>query len=232
MKPLITLLFLVFLSVGVRAQKIDPETLEVKDSTGKQYAVEVWQKLVFSGRYSLQINNDMKTALLVKLSEEEATRRLLKAPKPRESIFFTTGESIAPFAEKDINGTQFDLKALTGKVVVLNFWFINCGPCRMEIPELNEIAEAYKDNKDVVFLAVALDQRYEIQDFLKKIPFSYNIIGNGGSIAGKYGVNSYPTHAVVNRQGKILFHTTGYAMNTVAWVKRSIQAALENKPLE
>jgi thiol-disulfide isomerase/thioredoxin len=232
MKALIALIITICLSVSVQAQKIDPQTLEVKDSTGKVYAMETWQKLVFSGKYSLQIDKGMKTALLVKLSEEEATRRLLNAPKPRESGYFTTGEAIIPFTEKDINGVKFDLKALTGKVVVLNFWFINCGPCQQEMPELNELVELYKDNKDVVFLAVALDTRYAIQDFLKTKPFNYNIIDNGRFIAGKYGIDSYPTHVVVDRQGKVLFHTMGYAMNTVSWVKRSIQTALANKPQE
>ncbi len=205
---------------------INPEALEVRDSAGTIYPTFVWQQLTRSGKYGVRIMPDRKTALLVKYSSAEINERFSKMPKPVESRFFRTGEKITPFREKDMLGNRFNLKELIGKVVVLNFWFINCPPCRMEMPELNEMVEEYKMNPDVVFIAVALDSKYDIEDFLKSHPFAYHIIDNGGYIAQQYGINSYPTHAVVDRQGKVLFHTTGLATNTVQWVKKSIDEAL------
>jgi len=202
------------------------EDMEVKDSSGLVYPPIIWQKLLASGKYGIRLLPNRKTALISKLSEEEITARFTKLPKPRESNFFKTGETIASFKESDMNGNKYSLKELVGKVVVMNFWFINCPPCRQEMPELNELVESFKNNKEVVFIAVALDAKYEIREFLKTNPFSYNIIYDARYIAQKYNVTSYPTHVVLDRQGKVVFHTTGLAMNTVSWVKKSIDAAL------
>jgi thiol-disulfide isomerase/thioredoxin len=233
MKQFIILLCILCSTVFAGAQgTIKWEDVEVRDSAGTPYPMAIWQRLVSTGKYTIRLSADKKTAVLAALSEAEIESRLAKMGKPRESNFFNTGRNISLFSEKDINGLKFNQKDLVGKVVVLNFWFINCPPCRREMPELNELVELYKAEKDVVFLAVALDMRYDIQEFLKTNPFNYNIIDNGRFIASKYAINLFPTHVVVDRQGKILFHTSGYALNTVAWVKKAIAAGLENKPLE
>ena len=231
MKAFIILPVFLLASFCVRAQaKINPADLEVSDSSGMVYPTIAWQKLVSTGKYGLKVTPGGKTGLLYVLSEEEIARKMSRMSKPPESQFFKTGGQIASFSERDINGNKYNLKdlAAAGKVVILNFWFIGCPPCRNEIPELNELVESYKDNKDVVFIAVALDQKYEIKDFLKTNPYHYNIIDNGRYIADKYGIHLYPTHAVINREGKVVFHTSGLARNTVSWIKKSIDAALNN----
>ena len=54
------------------------------------------------------------------------------------------------FAAVDMNGNSYSLGILKGKVVVINFWFVECKPCVIEMPELNEIVEKYK-SEEVVF---------------------------------------------------------------------------------
>ncbi len=106
-----------------------------------------------------------------------------RLPKPSWSGAFRTGTKLADFRAVDINGNKYSLKDLGGKVVVLNFWFINCPPCRQEIPDLNEMVNRYKDNPDVIFLAIGLDEARTIRDFLRTQPFSYQIIDRGGYLA-------------------------------------------------
>jgi len=237
MKPILVLWLTVSFCMSLMAQtlpgnssqvpaRVKLEDMEVKDSSGMVYPPIVWQQLLASGKYGVRISPDQKNALISKLSEEEINNRLLKLPKPAESKFFRTGDKIASFKETDMYGNRYSLKELTGKVVVLNFWFINCPPCRKEIPDLNELVGSFKNNKDVVFIAVALDQKSDLQDFLKKNPFIYNIIDNGRYIAEKYNINLYPTHVVLDRQGKVVFHASGLAMNTVSWIKKSVESSL------
>ncbi len=219
------LLMIVFYTVGAQT-RLKPEDIEVRDSSGTVYPTVIWTRLTASGRYTLRMQPGGKTAILSRLSDLDYERRMDQMPRPPESRFFKTGEKIASFNERDINGNKFNLKELTGKVVVLNFWFINCPPCRQEIPDLNELADKYRDNPDVVFIAVALDAKYDINDFLKTNPFRYHIIDDGRYIASRYGINSYPTNVVLDKQGKVVFHSTGFSMNTVAWVQKSIAAGL------
>jgi len=222
-------LLLYFSSVAQQPLKL--EDMEIRDSAGMVYPPVVLQKLLQSGRYTVMRQAGTNIGVLRKLSEEEFERRLSRMPKPRETDVFKTGTKITSFSERDINGVKFSLKELEGKIVVINFWFIGCPPCRQEMPELNELVETYKDNKDVVFIGVSLDQRYEIKDFLKTHPFTYNIIDNGRYITEKYGIHLFPTHLVLDRAGKVLFHAVGGGMNTVNWIKKAIRAGLAGEPL-
>lgn len=147
-------------------------------------------------------------------------------PKPRQSDSFVEGAKFDGFKTSDINGDKYDFRKITGKIIVLNFWFINCPPCKAEIPELNNLVDQYKDNDDIIFIAIALDGKNELKDFLTKTPFNYKIIDNARYIAQKYGVKSYPTHVVIDKSGTIKFSTLGLAPNTIPWLKKSIEAAL------
>jgi peroxiredoxin len=207
------------------------DEFEVRDINGKIYPTSVWQSMITSGKYNLQVSPDNTKGLLIALSAEETEKRLSSLPKPAESKFFKTGEKISHFSENDMYGTKLNLKQLLGKVVVLNFWFIACPPCRQEIPQLNELVSDYSPNKDVVFIAIALDPKYELEQFLKNNPYQYHIIDNGRYIAQQYGVTSFPTHAVIDKDGTVLFHTSGLALNTVYWLKKSIEAAANGRRL-
>ena len=201
----------------------------VKDSTGRIYPASVWKLFLMQG-YVLKpvdANNTNTEFLLVKLSEEQQEERLKKMPKPRESSYFKTGEIFKSFKTSDINGNKIDLKTLKGKILVINFWFIDCNPCRREIPDLNKMVDSFKTNDKVVFLAVALDDRSSLKVFLKQFAFHYTILDGGQFIANQYRIKSYPTHVVVDPEMKVYFHTTGLGLNTVYWIKKSITELLE-----
>lgn len=204
------------------------ENTVVKDSSGTVYPYAIWQALLMKG-YILKPVDPKKTDtefLLVKLTEKQNAERLEKMPKPRESSFFKTGQKITSFKTTDMDGNKIDLKKLEGKIVVLNFWFINCHPCRVEIPDLNKMVDSFKTNDKLVFIAIALDDKSSLKSFLEKMPFNYTIIDEGRFIADKYGVRSYPTHVILNTDGKVYFHTTGLGLNTVHWLEKSIKELL------
>jgi peroxiredoxin len=229
MRYLYVLLLFMMVSLSSKGQKLKSEEIEVRDSSAVLYPTERWQKLVFSGKYTVHIQPDGKKATLIRLPPEEAERRLSKMSKPLETTNFITGSTIQSFTERDINGNRFDLKALRGKIVVLNFWFINCGPCRQEIPELNELVDSFS-KKDVVFLGIALDGRSDLYEFLKTYPFRYAIIPDGRSVADQYGIGSYPTHVILDTNGKVVFHTVGFTMNTIAWMENIIRSLVRKSP--
>ncbi|MDN5289162.1 MAG: Thiol-disulfide isomerase or thioredoxin [Mucilaginibacter sp.] len=227
----------------------------VKDSTGKLYTFSEWTALTSTREYVLRpddMNNANTTFTLLKkgnlplkyrtaantantipasqknLSPEEAEeQRMASYPKPMESENFTIGQEIEPFSTHDMNGKKIKLKDLRGKVVMLNFWFIGCPPCRAEIPELNKLVEQYKDNPNVVFLAVALDARWDIRDFLKTTPYNFDIIDDGRFIANIYKIHLYPTTVILDKEGKVAFHTVSFAASSPYWMKKTINEALK-----
>jgi protein-disulfide isomerase-like protein with CxxC motif len=97
----------------------------------------------------------------------------------------------------------------------------------MEMPELNKIAETYQSDSSIVFIAIALDEKAELQEFMKRAYFRYNVISNGRYIADQYSIKSYPTNVIVDPEGKVYFHTTGLAVNTAYWLRKSIDQLKE-----
>jgi thiol-disulfide isomerase/thioredoxin len=210
---------------------LDEKTV-VKDTSGMQYPYAIWQKLMATREYTLKrINpgNASEGYFIIRLTEQEKARRDSLAPKPMESRFFTTGSEISSFKEKDMEGNKWNLKNLKGKVVVLNFWFVNCPPCKAEMPELNKVVEKYKADSSIVFLSLCLDDKSSIEDLMKTNPFQYKIIDNARYICDLYRVTSYPTHVVLDKEGKVQYHTSGLSAGTVPWLKKTIDLLLKKE---
>lgn len=202
---------------------LDQNTI-VKDSSGQTYRYEIWRKLLMTGYYDLKPESPSKANtpfLLVRLSDEQRKARLDALPKPRESTYFTTGKEVESFTSKDINGNKIKLKDLKGKIVVLNFWFINCVPCQSEILELNKLVGDYKDSS-IVFIAIAPDSRSELRTFLKTHPFDYTIVDNAQNIIDQYGIKSFPTHLIIDKEGKVAYHSAGAGVSTIHWLRKTI----------
>ena len=236
----ITCLLLLFLTIncflfaqsnGVNVTKKTSlnETTIVRDSSGNEYAYEDWRKMMQSGEYGMKKHKSKKDNEVVyiihRLTLDEKEAIIATKPRPMESQFFTTGKKFPSFKAKDMQGTKINLKDLAGKVIILNFWFINCPPCRREIPELNELVKSYSSDTSTAFIAIALDSYRDLKDFLQQTPFDYNIVDDGGSLASRYGVKAFPTNVVVDRQGIIRFHSSGYSSATGYWIKKTIEEA-------
>ena len=135
------------------------------DENGKKINKEELNGAMKSGDYTpnfyLDKEGQIKAIALSKVTEEEKKKReerreKIKSMKKRQSEELL-GKDAIPFSVTDIEGNEYSLNSLKDKIIVLNFWFVQCEPCVREIPELNNLVEKYKD-KDVVFIAFnALD---------------------------------------------------------------------------
>ncbi|MFL5346012.1 MAG: redoxin domain-containing protein [Hyalangium sp.] len=134
-------------------------------------------------------------------------------------------EHAAAFDVKDLEGHRYTLGGLSGKLVVLNFWFKDCPACIREREALNRVVSRYMDNPDVVFLALALDKKSELEPFLREHPFSYDVIAEAGELAETYDISAYPTHIVIGRDGNIVRRWVG-AMSTFRKLTEVIDAQL------
>gem|GEM_PF-1010231 len=115
-----------------------------------------------------------------------------------------------PLSGKTIDGKQIRAEELRGKILVLNFWATWCGPCKREIPHLNELVEQFGRDTGIVFIAITKEDRKTVEKFLKEHPFEYTIIVDGDKPTRDYHVMAFPTHYVINREGRIVFNQIGY----------------------
>lgn len=124
---------------------------------------------------------------------------------------------ILDFTLTDQYGQEHTLSEYKGKTVFLNFWATWCQPCRMEMPDIQSLYEAYGENqKDVVILGVASPgsgregSTEEVAAFLQENGYTYPVVmDNGGKLAMQYGISAYPTTYMITEEGKIFGYVSG-----------------------
>lgn len=127
------------------------------------------------------------------------------------------GQAAPDFAAQSIDGQTVNLRDLQGKVVVLTFWSTRCQICHSEIPKMNQVVDRYK-GKDVVFLALTMENEAKVHPYLKKNPFNYTILTNGFGVVLKYAKMSkdgainmgFPSYFVIDKRGSINLKAEGW----------------------
>ncbi|HQR36505.1 MAG TPA: redoxin family protein [Blastocatellia bacterium] len=109
-----------------------------------------------------------------------------------------------------LDGSKLDMASLRGKVVVLNFWATWCGPCLTEMPMFEKTIARFKEDKDVVFLAITTDEdRDLVAPFLKQHKFNLPV-AYADYLNDFFAVNSIPTTIILDRKGEVAFRQAGY----------------------
>ena len=115
------------------------------------------------------------------------------------------GEPAPNFQLRDLNGRLVTLSDLRGKVVLLNFWATWCGPCRVEMPAMEQLYRMFS-RKDFEILAVSTDaQGVAItRPFQQEHHLTFPILHDADyRVALTYGARSLPMTFMVDRQGVV-----------------------------
>jgi peroxiredoxin len=102
----------------------------------------------------------------------------------------------------------------SGEVVVLNFWYASCAPCRVEAPELAKLSEKY-DGEGASFLGVNVrDQAPQAISFEETYGIDYpSVIDTDGALqlafSGDVSPNAVPTTLVIDKQGRVAARILG-----------------------
>lgn len=141
-------------------------------------------------------------------------------------------KQVAPLVKlTTLDGKRYDLNALTGKVVVINLWFIGCSPCRKEIPRLNELVNEFS-RQPVVFLAPTFDSAETLREFLKQTSFDYQIVPDADEIINaQFNASLFPTHIVIDQNGLVEATLVGASERRPEEVRRLILRLL-NAPVQ
>lgn len=119
--------------------------------------------------------------------------------------FEMEGKPFPQFDVTDLNNNQYTSENTKGKILVVKTWFIGCTACVAEFPELNELVEKNKSRTDMVFVSLATDAKPELEKFLGKKAFEYEVVpGQKEFILKTLSLDAYPTHIVVDKNGTIL----------------------------
>ena len=177
--------------------------------------------------YFLLFSQEIKFSL----SQEEALNKVLgdinKAPD---------------FTLTAMNDSMYTLSKLEGKVVLINFWATWCGPCRMEIPEFNEMHKSYHE-KGLEILGISVsDNKRQLKNFAKSFAVDYPLLYGGAREMNKImkdygGVYAVPSSFLVGKNGNIVWSYPGailknYDPQTFATLLYEIEKELKKGEVE
>ena len=126
-----------------------------------------------------------------------------------------------------IDGSVKSFSDYKGKLLVINFWYINCGPCIIEMPYLNDLVNKYQ-NEDVQFLALSFDTVLDIKSFLQKTEFIYEHGSISRSLMYDFTPVS-PGHFIVDKDGIIRDIIIGAPRNTEIIFDKLVNLIEKNK---
>ncbi len=140
------------------------------------------------------------------------------------------------FTLKDQYGKEHTLSEYKGKTVFLNFWATWCPPCKAEMPDIQKIYESYdKEGEDaLVVLGVASPNiggegsEEEVKAFLEENGYTYPVVmDTTGEIFSSYGISSYPTTFMIDRDGNVFGYVSGMLSQDV--MESIIKQTMEGK---
>ncbi len=122
------------------------------------------------------------------------------------------GSSAPDFSLEDLNGKKVKLSDFRGQPVMVNFWATWCGPCKLEMPHMQEAQDEISAETGFKILAVNLgEDKDTAYKFLQENKFSFTaLIDKDRTVAyGKYKLIGLPTSFFIDRDGVIRDIQTG-----------------------
>jgi cytochrome c biogenesis protein CcmG/thiol:disulfide interchange protein DsbE len=136
-----------------------------------------------------------------------ATARATATPGPAAPL---VGHYAPEATIRDLNDHLVPLSSYRGHVVVLNFWYVTCPPCQIEMPALQHAYQDYASRGVVVVGIDTADPAGTIDDFTKQLGITYPILRDEGLRAVRaFQVTRTPTSFILDRQGVIRYISSG-----------------------
>jgi thiol-disulfide isomerase/thioredoxin len=145
----------------------------------------------------------------------------------KEDLFSKTGiqpikgtKKVPDVSLEDLQGKKWELKHCKGKVVFLNFWATWCGPCKEEMPSMEELCKQFK-NKDFVFLTISVDYAgtKPVKEFIEKNCYTFPVlIDPKGKTLDLFEVRGIPTTFLIDQKGGLI----GKAIGPRDWKKPEV----------
>jgi len=153
---------------------------------------------------------------------------------------YSVGQTVADFTVTDVHGNSHTLSTYTnaGKWVVLDFFFVACGPCQATVPYFSELHEKYGCNEgDLVCISVdtgdddaavlGFEAQYSVSTGFSPAPAASGTEGGGQAVVDAYGPSQYPTYCLIGAD-MTLKNGDIWPISSVADFENAITAAGHN----
>ena len=181
---------------------------------GQDYELTVRPFMKYGG-------SKVRLGLLEQPGRREIADIILPPVNQPDEVVELIGKPAPDFPENAqwINSKPLRWKDLKGKVVILDFWAVSCGPCILEMPRISELHKRREDNGiTVIGIHTAGDKLADIQKTIKKYNLKHPICidipkvkgdKSFGVMSSEYGVNKIPHAFVIDQQGNVVDYGWG-----------------------
>jgi thiol-disulfide isomerase/thioredoxin len=117
------------------------------------------------------------------------------------------------FDIRDMDGSTVNMSSYKGKVVFINLWATWCGPCRVEMPSIQELYN-HVDKDKIIFVMLSLDtqeNQAKVTKYIREKGFSFPVFQPASQLPRQLQVGSIPTTVVIGKDGKIKMKKVGTA---------------------
>lgn len=143
-----------------------------------------------------------------------AGRHWLSSSGTQHTTRLAGAHPMAPgFKLTSVDGKLINLEHYRGKVVLLNFWATWCGPCRMEIPGLEDLQRKYgfKGLRVIGMDVISEDNANAVREFYQRFKMNYPVVLANEKIGDLYGgIMGTPTSILIGCNGRIDSEFVGY----------------------
>ncbi|MGA0555520.1 TlpA family protein disulfide reductase [Larkinella sp. VNQ87] len=152
------------------------------------------------------------------------TYRLQLAPladhKPENRL---PDQPIQPFALANFDGKTVSSSTFTGKVTLLDFWEVWCGPCLESMPHIQQFSDKYKQAGLLVYGIIHEEKSREAaQRWVQKKGITFPMLLGNAQSRQTFALHAIPRYVLLDRQGKISFQSEGFTPE----LETAIQQAL------
>jgi thiol-disulfide isomerase/thioredoxin len=109
------------------------------------------------------------------------------------------------FTLKDIRGTVIDFNQYRNKVVFINLWATWCGPCRSEMPGINNLYQK-TGTDDIAFVMLSVDRPGDVSKvkaYVERNAYTFPVFIPDQSLPEQLNVRAIPATFIIDKQGKI-----------------------------
>lgn len=141
-------------------------------------------------------------------------------------------ESVPELALEQLDGSPFSLRALSGSVVVLDFWASWCVPCRQSFPFLDSLQREHRDD-GLRVVALSLDEDpADAAAFRSAQPATFTVVRDPALLAGeRFQIAALPTTLLIDRQGQVVARFEGADAAVHEQLRVAVERLLAGQPL-
>jgi thiol-disulfide isomerase/thioredoxin len=143
--------------------------------------------------------------------------------KARNPLLGLLGKQAPPLVVTTLDGTPVSSARWRGKVVLLDFWEVWCGPCVEAMPKLQKLHQRYAA-QGLAVVGVTSDRRNEsaVRLLAQKKGIGFPLVWGDDALKKAFRVNAIPLYVLLNRNGEVIYLSEGFSENLEEAVAKTL----------